>query len=185
VPDLNDLALDVAGVSATRHGIEVDSGMRSVSTPRVFSAGDAAAVGVPLTPVGVAQARVAIRNIVAPGTATFDPPVVPSAVFGSPPLASVGISERQAADAGLDVEIKLTDTSGWLSSQRVGLTHAGAKTVLERGTGRLLGAQVLGHNAEELINLFALAITREMTAEQLKAVLWAYPTATSEIVYLV
>ena len=184
IPDLAALKLAAAGVAFGPHGIEVDSGMRSVSNPRVWAAGDAAALGPPLTPVGVAQARVAVRNIVALGSATFEPSAIPSAAFSQPPIASVGLSERQANERGLDVEVKLTDTSDWVSSQRVGLKRAGAKTIVDRRTGRILGAHIVGHNAEEVINLFALAIAQRATAEDLRSLLWAYPTSSSEIVYL-
>jgi len=184
VPDLDALELAAADVEFGPHGIAVDDGLRSTTNARVWAAGDGAALGPALTPVGVAQARVAVRNISGRGPATFDPRVIPTALFSQPPLAKVGLSEQAARDAGHDVEVRLTDTSGWLSAQRVGLTHAGAKLLLDRATGRLLGAHVLGHNAEEFINLFALAISQGLTADDLKTVLWAYPTATSEVVYL-
>jgi len=165
--------------------MEVDAGLRSISNPRVYAAGDAAAMGPALTPVGVAQAHVAIRNIVSPGSATFHPAVVPSVVFSQPPLAAVGLTEEAARREGIEVDARFTDTSGWLSTQRVGLSHTGAKVLLARDTGRVVGAHVLGHSAEELINLFALAITAGLTATDLREMLWAYPTATSEVVYLV
>jgi glutathione reductase (NADPH) len=184
VPDLAGLDLESAGVAVGRHGIEVDAGMRSVTNPSVFAAGDAAASGLPLTPVGIAQARVAVRNIVSPGSAVFDPPATPSIVFSDPPLASVGLDERAAREQGLDVVVKTTDTSQWLSSKRVGLHHTGVKTLVDGATGRVVGAHILGHNADELVNVFALAIAHGATAEELKGVLWGYPTTTSEIAYM-
>ena len=185
VPDLAGLDLGAAGIAVGPRGIEVDSGMQSVSNERVWAAGDAAAAGPPLSPVGVKQAHVALRNIVKPHSATWDPPVIPSCVFSQPPLASVGLTQRDAEERGLDVVVKLTDTSEWLSSQRVGLRHTAAKTIVERPTGTILGAHLLGHGAEEVANVFALAIAQRMTAEQLKGMLWAYPTASSEVAYLV
>jgi len=184
VPDLGALDLAAGGVEFGPHGVAVDGGMRSVSNERVWAAGDAAAIGRPLTPVAIAQARVAVANIVSPHSAVWDPAVVPSAVFSQPPLCAVGLSESDARSRGLDVDVKLTDTSDWLSSQRVGLAHTAAKTIVARSTGRLLGAHVLGHNAEEVANLFALAIAAEQTVADLKRTLWTYPTASSEIVYL-
>lgn len=185
VPDLDGLGLEVANVAFGSRGIEVGADMRSVTNQHVWAAGDAAASGPPLSPVGVQQARVALSNIVEAHSAAWDPPVVPSCVFSQPPLASVGLSEHAAAQSGLDVAIKLTDTSGWLSSQRVGLAHTGAKTLVDRATGRILGAHILGHGADEVANVFALAIAQRLTADDLKAMLWAYPTASSEVVYLV
>ena len=185
IPDLAALDLPAAGVAFGSRGVEVGPDMRSVTNELVWAAGDAAASGQPLSPVGVKQARVALRNIVTPGSATWDPPVIPSCVFSQPPLACVGLRVSEAEERGLDVVVKLTDTSEWLSSQRVGLKHTAAKTLVERGTGRILGAHVLGHGAEDIANVFATAIAQRMTAEQLKDMLWAYPTASSEIVYLV
>jgi glutathione reductase (NADPH) len=185
VPDLDALGLEAADVAFGPHGIEVDAGMGSPTNDRVWAAGDAAACGPPLSPVGVKQARVALRNIVKRHSAIWDPEVVPSCVFSQPPLAAVGLSEAAAAEQGIDVVVKFTDTSQWLSSQRVGLTHTGAKTLVDSDSGRILGAHFLGHGAEDVANVFALAIAQHLTADDLKAMLWAYPTASSEIVYFV
>lgn len=184
VPDLKGLELEAGGIAYGPRGIETDTSMRSTTNPRVFATGDAAALGVPLTPVGISQARIAVANILAPGSAAFAPVVTPSVVFSYPPLASVGLTEQQAEEAGLDVEVRLSDMSGWASSRRVGLRVAGAKTIVERGSGRIVGAHLLGHGADETVNVFAAAITGGLTAADLKGTLWAYPTASSEIVYL-
>lgn len=184
VPNLAGLCLEAAGVTCHGHGVAVDDAMRNPGNARVFAAGDAAACGLPLTPVGVAQARVAVRAMNGDGYARFDPSATPSVCFSYPPLAAVGLTERDAADAGLDATAKLTDTSAWWSSKRVGLDHTGAKIVVERATGRILGATLLGHGAEEVVNIFALAIDQGLTADELRRPLWGYPTASSEIVYL-
>jgi glutathione reductase (NADPH) len=184
VPDTGGLGLEAAGVAYGPRGVEVDDTMRSTTNPRVFAAGDAAASGVPLTPVGIAQARVVVANILEPGSATFSPIVTPSVVFSDPPLASVGLTEAQAREIGLGVEVKLTDTASWASSRRVGQRVSGAKTIVDRGSGRIVGAHLLGHGAEEVVNVFAAAIAGGLTASDLKRAVWAYPTASSEIVYL-
>ena len=183
-PDLAELDLEVGGIAYGRRGIEVDSSMRSTSNPRVFAAGDAAALGAPLTPVGIAQARVALANILRPGSATFESKAVPSVAFSDPPLSSVGLTEAQAKAQGLDVEVKLTDTSMWASSRRTGVRISGTKTIIERGTGKIVGAHLLGHNADEVINVFVAAIIAGLTADDLKSAIWAYPTGGSEVVYM-
>ncbi len=57
----------------------------------------------------------------------------------------------------------------------------GFKTLVEEGTGRILGAHLVGPGAEEVINLFGLAIRHDLTAEALKSTMFAYPTAASDI----
>lgn len=183
-PDLAGLDLEVGGVAYGRRGIEVDSSMRSTTNPRVFAAGDAAALGAPLTPVGIAQARIARANILEPGSATFAPAAVPSVAFSDPPLASVGLTEAEAKTQGLDVEVKFTDTSMWASSRRTGVSVSGTKTIVERNTGKILGAHLLGHNADEVINVLAAAIAAGLTASDVKSAIWAYPTGGSEVVYM-
>lgn len=183
-PDLEALDLVAAGVAFGRRGIDVDQTLRSVSNPRVWAAGDAAGRGLPLTPVGIAQGRVVVRNILGE-RAEFDPAVTPSVVFSDPPLASVGLTEAQAADRGLDVRGSLVDRTEWAASRRVGDRVSGGRVLVDKGSDRIVGAHLLGQSAEEVINVFALAMTAGLTATELKAVPWAYPTAGWEIVYLV
>ena len=182
--DLAGLDLEAGNVAYGRRGIEVGPSMRSVTNPRVYAAGDAAALGAPLTPVGIAQARIAAANILEPGSAVFAPKAVPSVVFSDPPLASVGLTEARANADGLDVEVKFTDTSGWASSRRVGVRISGAKTIVERGSGRIVGAHLLGHAAEEVVNVFAAAMMGGLTAEDLRSAIWSYPTDSYNVAYL-
>ncbi len=184
-PVLDDLGLAAAEVAYGRQGVEVDPHMRSVSNPRVYAVGDSAALGAPLTPVGIAHARVALRNILEPGSAEFDGRITPSVAFTDPLLASVGLTESEAVARGLDVAVRFNDTSHWASSRRIGATVSGAKVVVERGTDRILGAHLLGRGAGEVVNVFAAAMRGGLTAGDLRSAIWAYPTASSDIVYLV
>lgn len=183
-PDLDGLDLDAAGVRHSHAGIDVDETMRSVSNNRVFAAGDAAALGAPLTPVAIRQARVAIATILGRGADSFTPDVTASAVFSGPPLSRVGLTEAEARAAGLDVDVTFTDTSGWASSRRLGQTVSAAKTIVERSSGRIVGAHFLGHGAENTANVIAAAMTGGVSARDLRRTLWAYPSESSELVYL-
>jgi glutathione reductase (NADPH) len=76
-------------------------------------------------------------------------------------------------------------TAGWYSSRRIGEDVSGFKVLVEEQTGHLLGAHVLGPHAEEVINLFALAMRSRMTAADIKHMIFAYPTSASDIAYMV
>lgn len=184
VPAVSELGLDTAGVAYGARGIEVDSRMRSVSNGRVYAVGDASSAGAPLTPVAIAQARVAAADILEPGSAEFAPPVTPSVVFSDPVLASVGMTVGQAEEQGIEVDVRLTDTSDWAASRRLGLRVSGAKTLVERRSGKVVGAHLLGHAAGDVINVFAAALACGQTVADLKRAIWAYPTGASEIPYL-
>jgi glutathione reductase (NADPH) len=67
----------------------------------------------------------------------------------------------------------------------VALSHTGFKVLVEKDTDRVLGAHLLGGHAEEVINIFALAIRAGVSAAHLKDMVYAYPTATSDIGYMV
>jgi glutathione reductase (NADPH) len=109
---------------------------------------------------------------------------IPSVVFTTPPLARVGLIEEAARAQGLHFRTHREDTSSWYTSRRVALPHTGSKVLVEEGTDRLLGAHLLGLHAEEVINLFALAIRAGLRASDLKTMVNAYPTSASDIGYM-
>lgn len=187
VPGIDDLNLDAAGVTWDRQGVTVNEYLQSVSNAAVYAAGDAAASGAPrLTPVAGYEGRVVAANLLdVKNRQTPDYAVVPSVVFTIPPLASVGLLESAARRRDLAFDVQHGDTASWYSSRRVGETHSGFKVLVERPSGRILGAHVLGPHADDVINLFALAMRTGATASSLKDVLFAYPTAGSDIPYMV
>ena len=105
-------------------------------------------------------------------------------VFTIPPLASVGLSEERARQQGLRFKTKHERTTNWYSSRRVGESTSGYKVLVEEGTDRILGAHLLGSQAEEVINLFALAIRSGIPAKDLKNALFAYPSHGSDVGYM-
>lgn len=183
VANTDGFGLESLGVVTSPRGVEVDEHLRSTGHPHVWAIGDAAAVGLPLTPVGVRQGAIAAENI-AGGDRRFSGATTPSVVFADPPLATVGISAEKAALDSATYDVFANDMSGWFPQKRVGQTHAAASIVVERDSDRVVGAHLLGTNAEEVINVFALAINAGATRAMVNESLWAYPTASSDIVYL-
>ena len=75
-------------------------------------------------------------------------------------------------------------TASWYSSRRVGETASGFKVLVDDVSGRILGAHLLGPNAEEVINLFAMAMGSGLSARDIKQMLFAYPTSGSDLPYM-
>ena len=73
------------------------------------------------------------------------------------------------------------DTSGTKTTRRYGFKHSALKILTDGSRERVLGAHLLGHNAGEVINLFALAIRRGVSVEELGSLPWTYPTMTSSV----
>jgi glutathione reductase (NADPH) len=130
------------------------------------------------------QGGIVATNLLEGNTRIPDYAGIPSVVFTTPPLARVGLDEAAAREQGLQFTTRHEDTSGWYSSRRVALTHTGFKTLVEEGTGRILGAHLLGLHAEEVINLFAVAIRLRIPARELKEVIFAYPTSGSDVRFM-
>ena len=110
---------------------------------------------------------------------------LPSVVFTIPALASVGLQEKEAREQGYRFKINYQNTSRWYSSRRVGETCSGFKVLVEEDSNRILGAHLLGPHAEEVINIFSIAIRLGLTTKDLKdPILYAYPTNSSDIIYM-
>jgi glutathione reductase (NADPH) len=182
VPEINDLNLDAVGVEWEERGVRVNEFLQSVSIPGVYAAGDAATTGgPPLAAVASYEGQIVAANLLKGNHQRPNYLGIPSVVFTVPPLAAVGLREREASDQNLKFRVKKDMTSTWYSSRRVAETYSGYKVLVEERTDRILGAHILGSEADEVINLFALAIRSGMRATDLKHMLFAYPTSGSNM----
>jgi|SRR5690349_18823255 len=186
-PNIHGLDLmEAGGVEYTHQGIMVNEYLQSVSNPAVYAAGDVAAnKGLPLTPVASYDGSIVANNLIKGNILKSNYIGLPSVVFTIPPLVSVGLQEKEAKDQGLRFRIKHEDSSGWASSRRVGETCAAFKVLVEEDTNRILGAHILGPHAEEVINIFSIAIRLGLTTRDLNdPILYTYPTNSSDILYM-
>src|SRR5260370_487612 len=102
----------------------------------------------------------------------------PSRCRRSPPSASLEAAARRQTP---NLRVNFAKVPEWYPARRVGESVYGYKTLIEDGTGRILGAHLVGPHADEVINLFGLAIRHDLTAEDLKSTMFAYPTGASDI----
>ena len=185
VPEIDDLNLDVAGVEWDQRGVRVNEFLQSVSNPAVYAAGDAAASGGPrLTPVATYEGIIVASNLLKGNRQKPNFLGIPTVVFAIPPLAAVGLNESEARKQALKFQVKKEMTSNWYSSRRIAEKYSGFKVLVEEGTDRILGAHLLGSEAEEVINLFGLAMRSGMRAANLKHTVYAYPTRGSDVPYM-
>lgn len=185
VPALDTMDLDTGEVEASGHGVAVTDQLQSVSNPRVWAAGDAADTdGLPLTPVGTAESLTVASNLRG-GERTPNYDGIPTVVFTIPPMASVGLTEAQAREQGIDVTVKhKNDITGWYNYERLGSEAAAFKVLAEEESGRIVGAQLVGEHVGELINIFALAVRHDLSATDLRHGIYAYPTHASDLPYM-
>ena len=101
-----------------------------------------------------------------------------------PPIAAAGLSEAEARACGLRVRATAEKVPEWFSARRLAERVYGFKTLVEEETDRILGAHLVGPHADEVINVFALAIRHSLTVENLKTTPFAYPTGASDLGYM-
>jgi len=168
------LALENAGVETTKAGnIIIDDHMRT-SVEHIYAAGDCTSQPQYVYVAAAAGTRAA-RNMTGDDVA-IDLSAMPAVVFTDPQVATVGLTEQQAKDRGLDVESRTLDVENVPRALANRDTRGFIKLVAEKESGRILGCQVLAHEGGEIIQTAALAIRNRMSIHDLADQLFPYLT---------
>ena len=101
------------------------------------------------------------------------------------PVITTGMTEEEATAAGRSFQVKGGDMSGWRSSMTHAETVAYSKVLVEDDTNAILGAHIVGHGAEEIIHLFAMAMKYDLGTAALTDMVYAYPTFHADLKFLV
>lgn len=180
-PALQALDLDAAGLAHDDGRLHLNEFLQSVSNPAIYAAGDAAQVGPPLTPVSSHDAKVVAANLLEGNHERPNYVGVPSVAFTIPPIASVGMSEGEATDRGLKFRVQTQKASDWFTARQAGEPTYGFKVLVDEASDQVLGAHLVGPHADDVINVFALAIRHRLPASDLKSTMFAYPTGASDV----
>ena len=183
-PALDRLDPAAANLAMDGRRLKLNEFLQSTSNPAVYAAGDAAQVGPPLTPVSSHDAKIVAANLTNGNHKMPDYRGVPSVAFTIPRIARVGLGEAEARGSGLSYRAKCERASSWFTARQAAEPVYGYKTLVEEETGRILGAHLVGPHADEVINLFGLAIRHGLTAGDLKSTIFSYPTGASDIGYM-
>jgi len=183
-PDLAPLDLAAGGVVTENGQVKLNEFLQSVSNPKVYAAGDAAGIGPSLTPVSSHDGKVVAQNLLEGNRHRPDYRGVASVAFTIPPIAAVGLSEVQARATGVKVRMRSEQVRSWYTARRLNESVYGFKTLVDEDTDRILGAHLVGPHAEEVINVFGIAIRHGLTTTDLKTTIFAYPTGASDIGYM-
>ena len=173
-PNTDSLNLDAAGVTVNPRGaIIIDQGMRT-STPHIYAAGDCTDHPQFVYVAAAAGTRAAIN--MTGGNATLDLGAMPAVVFTDPQVATVGLSERKAREAGIETDSRTLELSNVPRALANFDTRGFIKLVVEARSQRLIGAQAVAPEAGELIQTAALAIRARMRVQELADQLFPYLT---------
>ena len=184
IPSIERLHLDAAGVNTNRHGVQVNEYLQT-SNPNIYAAGDVASSPNPaLTPFAGQEGRLAALNLLHGNTRALPERPAPTIVYATPPIAKVGLTVEEAEAEGIRFDVKETDMSQFLTYSRINDTTAYSKLLLSE-EGHVIGAHLIGHHAPELINLFSFIIQNKLSHQHVKHLEVAYPTAASDLTYLI
>jgi pyruvate/2-oxoglutarate dehydrogenase complex dihydrolipoamide dehydrogenase (E3) component len=171
-PNLGDLGLEHVGLDPSARAVEVDERMRAGDG--LWAIGDITGKGA-FTHMSMYQAAIAVRDILGQPGPVASYRAVPRVTFTDPEVGSVGMTEQQARDAGLDVRVGLTDlassTRGWIARSE-GLI----KLVEDADRGVLVGATSVGPAGGEVLSMLTTAVHAEVPTDTLRSMVYAYPT---------
>jgi glutathione reductase (NADPH) len=182
-PLTDDLGIENTEIALDAEGaIVVDAYSRS-SVPNIWAIGDVTN-RLNLTPVAIHEGMCLANTLFGDGPQAPDHENVPRAVFGQPPLATVGLTEEEARARGAAIDVycarfrELKHTLSGRDQQTV------IKLVVERASQRVIGAHMLGPHAAEVIQGIAIAIKCGATKAQFDTTLGIHPTSAEEFVTL-
>jgi pyruvate/2-oxoglutarate dehydrogenase complex dihydrolipoamide dehydrogenase (E3) component len=173
--NLAGLGLGEVGLDPNAKSIETDEHMRAGDG--IWAVGDVTGKGN-FTHLAVYQGRVAAADILGHDHRPADYSAIPRVTFTDPEVASVGLSEAQARDKGLDVTTGIAETAssarGWIHGP--GAEHGVTKLVADSNAGVLVGASTMGPAAGEVLGLLVLAVKERVPVASLRDLIYPYPT---------
>ncbi len=173
-PDLSSIGAGTVGIDEKARAIPVDGSMRAGE--RLWAIGDATGKGA-FTHISMYQAGICVADILGEEHIEAEYHAVPRVTFTDPEIGAVGMTESEAREAGLQIEIGFKDlrkaTRGWI--HKVG-NDGFIKLVEDSRRGLLVGATSVGPTGGEVLGLLALAVHAEVQTERLRQMIYAYPT---------
>ena len=178
-PNVEGLNLETVGVEFNARGVVVNDRMQTTN-PRIFAAGDVCSP-FKFTHAADFMARVVIQNSLFFGRAKASALVIPWCTYTSPEVAHVGLTERVAAEQGMEVRAFVQDFRHVDRAILEGSTDGFVKILVKSGTDRIVGATIVADHAGEMIGEIVLAMKHRIGLGRLATTIHPYPTVAEAI----
>ena len=172
-PNTDDLGLENIGLETSKGVVEVDEKLET-SVDGIWVGGDIRG-GPQFTHTSYDDNRIILSQMTGDGSHTTDR-VVPYAIFTDPELGRVGMTEREAREAGYDVEVMSYEMANNGKAAEIGETQGFIKVVADATDGRILGAAVLSNEGAELVHTYIDLMNAGATLEVLRNAVHIHPT---------
>jgi dihydrolipoamide dehydrogenase len=172
-PNVEDLGLEAAEVHVGKTGIPVDAQMRT-NVPGVYAIGDVTG-GMQLAHVASQGGEVAVENALG-HSSELNLKTIPGCVYTDPEIATVGLTEEEARQAGYDVQVGRFPLTASGKALTYGRTDGFVKIVSEGRFGELLGLHIFAPHASDLIHEGGLALALEATLDEIAGTVHGHPT---------
>ena len=180
-PNTRGLGLEAVGVELDALGeVKVDAGSTS-SVPSIHAVGDVTN-RINLTPVAIREGHLLADRLFGGGTQTIDHDSVATAVFTTPEIGTVGLTERQALARFGTVDIYRANFRPMKATLTGSAERTIMKLIVEPESDKVVGAHILGGEAGEIIQTLAIAIKMGATKRDLDETMAVHPTAAEELV---
>jgi dihydrolipoamide dehydrogenase len=174
VPYTQGLEAEKAGVKLDRGRVVVDEHLHTTADG-IWAIGDVIG-GIMLAHVASYEGVCAVENIVGHGNRIPDYHAAPNCIYTDPEIAHVGLGEKEAKEKGIDVKVGRFPFTASARALTLGQSEGFVKVVADAGSGRLLGAHIIGPRATDLIAEATLAVQNGLTLEQIDLTIHAHPT---------
>jgi glutathione reductase (NADPH) len=181
-PNTRELDLDRAGVETRANGLVPTDEYQNTNVPGVYAIGDITG-RAPLTPVAIAAGRrLAVRLFGGQPQSRLDYDNIPSVVFSHPPVATVGLTERQARERHDRVTVYKTDFTPMRHALSTHGVTTAMKLVCVGEKQRVVGIHLVGDNVEEMLQGFAVALKMGATKADFDNTVAIHPISAEELV---
>ena len=178
-PNSENIGLEAAGVKTERGAIVVDNHYRT-NVPNIYAIGDVNAK-LMLAHVGSAQGIVAAETIAGVETVELDIEGMPRCYYCHPQIASLGITEKQAKERGLEYKIGKFNFQPNGKAQGLGEAYGFVKIIADAKYGEILGVHMIGPEVTELLPEWVLARNYELTPHEVGRSVHAHPTLSEAL----
>lgn len=180
VPNTRNLGLETADIQMGPRGEIVVDDFMHTSAPTVYAAGDVTG-RIMLAHAASAQGRLAVEHMLGKEPSAINESTIPWAIFTSPEIGCVGLTEQEARKRGIDIRCGKFDTRGLGKAQAMGKIAGMTKIVADAATGQVLGAHIMGAHATDIVHEAVVAVQQGMRVQDLVRAVHAHPTLSEGV----